>query len=445
MTSILFRYGRRVALIAALASPLYAQGSQAAVNVSRWSPYLGCWATSSAGAIGPMICVVPTDSAEVVEMVTVIGDSIAARNRVDASGARTIRTRDGCTGWDQATWSADDRRVFTKSEFTCAGSGTQTSTGIFAMSHEDAFARIDAVTTKSGATRVRLVNFILVEDTALAPAEIRSRLPKADALPQRALRIDAAAELSTADIADASKIVDGVVAEAWIGDRGQRFTIKAADLRALKQSGVPTRVIDMVVAVSNPQTFMLASGKPSTRPADVLAQRPDLMSTNEALALLNARRTRAMLYGGWFDDVYSWNAYGSPYGLSYSSLYGNFYNYGFNPYGNGYNNGYNNGWFGGNGYGQGPFVIIPRDPEANRPSNTGRAVNGLGYTQDPGAGSSGTAVPRPSVGSDGYSQGGGGPASVGSSGSGSSGSGSSGSAGSGASSGSGGRTAKERP
>ena len=97
------------------AAQLHAQPVSSARIDPRWRAYLGCWATTSAQLPGPTVCLLPTGDPNTVEMVTVIGDSIGTTVQITATGDRVSRKKDGCTGWDLARWSSDDRRLYTES------------------------------------------------------------------------------------------------------------------------------------------------------------------------------------------------------------------------------------------------------------------------------------------------------------------------------------------
>ena len=363
----------------------------------HWRAYLGCWASSASNITGPMVCVVPTSSPQTVEFVTVVGDSIVSTVPLTASGARIERTRDGCTGWESARWSIDERRLYTHAEFTCAGGVTQRANGLLAMRYADAFARIDGLRTR-GAVRTRVVKFQLTMDSTLYPAAIAARIPSASSMPAFGARMEAAAEVSTADIVDASKELDSPIIEAWIADRGQRFGAGANELRAMKSAGVPEGVIDMVVAVSNPRYFTLAqNGAPMARPIDPFAQRRNGTGASLTRAEIERLRMERQLAGygsaygsllDWNDLYFPWSGYGA-YGRYGNSLYGGYSQY-WGPFGPIYGSG--GGWVTGGS----PITIIPTTPSQSE--QPGRVINGSGYSQ--GGSSSGRgAEPRsPSVG-----------------------------------------------
>jgi hypothetical protein len=375
----------------------------------HWRAYIGCWASSTAGRPGPMVCVVPTSAASTVDFVTVVRDSIVSTIPLSVTGGRIGRTRDGCTGWESARWSLDERRLYTTSEFTCADGVKQSASGLISMRQTDAFSRIDGIRTR-GSVRTRVVQFQLTTDSTLYPAAIASRMPSASSMQSFAAQMEASAEVSTADVVDASKALDSPVVEAWIADLGQKFAVSAKDLRAMKASGVSDGVIDMVVAVSNPDYFTLAqNGAPVARPNDPFQQRRGGYADNSARAELERLRRAQQLgiYGNGYGSLYDWTDMYFPLagygGFGYSSygrgaLYGGYAQY-WGPFGPYYGSG--GGWITGGK----PYVIVPGTP----PEPPGRVINGSGYSQG-GASTSRGAEPRsPNVESSrGSSSGGGG-------------------------------------
>jgi hypothetical protein len=427
----------------------------------RWRPFLGCWSTSAGTLSGPMVCVAPTSDSTTVEMLTVVRDSITMRVPITVSGARVGRSRDGCAGWESASWSADERRIYTASEFTCPRGLTQQSSGMLAFGEvteegQATFSRIERVRiTKE--SRVRMLTYVSQLDTAIVPAEILRRLPDQQGMRTVSARMHASAPIGLTAVAEASKAVDPSVVEVWLGERGQGFALNANALRTLKSQGVPDRVIDVMVAVSNPKVFTLAAGgQPGVRPADPFGDGRQL-TAEQTLALI--RQQQAMRNGqmmGGFGmapwgllDPYFFGMYDPQfgYGGAFANRWGYyspfFWNNGFNGF-NGFNGLYGNGFVGnGNGWlpGNTPIIVTPVSPTQRDPA---RVVNGRGYSEGASSsnGSSGQNLPSyngsnggGSASSGGYSGGG---SSSGSSTSGSSSSGSS-------STGGGERTAKPRP
>lgn len=421
--------------VTALASTqLHAQRDSSTRIDPRWQAYLGCWSTTSAGMPGPDVCLLPTRDPNTVEMVTVIGDSIGTPVPITATGDRLSRKKDGCTGWDLARWSSDDRRLYTESEYTCDGGAPQRTSALFA--HQgDSFSQIEGIKTRS-TTAVRALRFRAISDSTGMPEAIWRRLPSRNSGARWAARVEAGAEVTAADVVESSKEVGAPVTEAWIAERGQTFALNATSLRALRDAGVATTVIDMMVAVSNPELFQVASGgEPGARQA-------------------NSQRRGQNGYGAfgrggyvpsttWYEGMY-FPYFGYGYGYGYDG-----YGYGARGgfYGNGLFNSYGSCWSawncGGFGWqGGGTYVIVPQPALPAR--EPGRAVNGRGYSQGGSSGGGRTAQPSPSVQSGGG--GGGGSGSSGGGNAGSGGGSTGGSTSSGTSTGGGEqRTAKPRP
>jgi hypothetical protein len=140
------------------------------------------------------------------------------------------------------------------------------------------------------------------------------------------------------------------VTEAWLLERRQAFALDAHELVRLADAGVPARVTDAMVAVSNPGVFNVAHRDAEAEANDVVGQRIRV----------------------YMDPA-------SPWDWGYAGRYG--YGYGYNPYGYGY--GYSPyGYSGGYGY-YGQPVIIVGNPQA--PAAHGQMVKGHGYRSDPNA------------------------------------------------------------
>ena len=420
------------ALLAAGVSVAGAQstGAQAASADPRWRAWLGCWSplgpegVVSAGTA--LTCVVPASSGTGVERLTIAEGRVASRDLITASGERQPRRADGCDGWEQAQWAADGRRLHLSSSATCASGVSRSSTGILAFAPDGDWLEVRSASVGTGAG-VRVTRWRQASPSASIPAEVTTALGSARG--DEEIRLALGAPVSTDEVADAVRLSDAAVVEAWLAARGQGFNLDARRLTALADRGVPARVIDVMVALSYPKVFAL-------NPATGDQERRALASSQQGRDVAQRNGPVAWLYDSPFGyGALGWNPYRSgAYGYN-NGLYNN----GF--YGNGL---YGNGFYGG-GYfpGSTPVVIVVRDP-ANTVERA-RAVNGRGYTR--GGRSSGTdspgATPRASARADGYSSGR--SSGSGSTSSGSTSSGSTSSGGGSSEGGSSGRTAKPRP
>ena len=378
---------RRIAVAAALvaaASALTLPATSFAQNVrpdARWQGWLGCWQPVSASSAdsytawmqqrardagAPVLCIVPSATPTSVELVTVAGGKVTARETVDAGTAPRSSERDGCEGSEGATWSQNARRLYLESRYSCAGGVQRASSGMLGMASNGELVDVEEIAS-GGGKAVHVTRYASV----MAPAGITidsTLVPRADALPVTAARAAMGAALTGEDIVDAVHHADSLVVEAWLIERGDRFSVDAKRLAALADAGVPGRITDLMVALSNPGVSALA------RPQRVAVVPPAGGST-----------------------IYTTLPPADPLGYGYMPGYGSlgYGTLGYSPYlyGNGYGSGYGYGGYGYGGYlYQPPVVIVRNSGGTARPH--GRVVNGQGYTRDPSASSGSSSSGR---------------------------------------------------
>ena len=399
----------------------------------RFQPWMGCW-TPSAQSAGTgmgqtpkppsMACVVPSSTiAGSVDLVVFDSANVATRAAIPFPGTRVPKSVDGCTGTETATWMPDDRRLLMQAELACGRGSTRRETGLMTMSSAGEWMQVQHLDVGgNSATSVMTLRYVV--DSLGEWARLG-----ASAVPSTpSLRLAVGAALLNSDVLAVAKRAPAALTEAWITETRQQFFVTGKELVRLADGGMPSRVIDLMIAISNPETFAVR-----TPSAD--RNRPitdDVISGGIASSRMRGgcRRMDDFCYGP--GGMGAWGL-GWQYGLSPFDAYSLRYGYGglYSPYG------FGNGYYPGNT----PVIIVNRgDTDPAAPSNPGRAVRGGGYTR---ANSGGSSSPAPSV------FGGSGSSGSGSSGSGASG-GASGSSGgsSGTSSGSGGgdagRTATPR-
>lgn len=500
---------------------------------ARWRPWLGCWTPGDTAVISingrtsprTFVCVTPTTDGAGVDITSIVSGRGVSRERVVASGARVVRTLDGCPGWESARFSADGQRVLLRSEYTCNGTLPRRESGVFAITPEGEWLDLQGVDVMGSAgvrgmrfrdagievaalSDTRLIDRALRDSAGTAvlrfregceivetttwstdrrratlraesrcptspfqnaaqgpvtrtvaeytrdstgswmqtggtPGDTVLRLPlqnmtgdsaylafeRPTGFATRTARVMAASPLSTDDVVEMAKHVDVTVAEAWLTETRQGFDLDARALLRLADSGLPPRMIDLMVALSNPRTFaVLPNGSSVERIRTTTAMRGNMRDMNTV---------NSIAFGGWgmssaaMFDQFACARYGyrsRSFGYNNCAMYGM-----YSPYG--YGNGYGPNWYWGNQ----PVVILPRPGTGTGAGGVaetrGRVVPGRGYTRERDAGSS-----------SGFAAPGAGPAARSSGSSGSSGGSSSGAGSSGGSSGgsSTGRTAKAR-
>jgi hypothetical protein len=351
------------ALLGIIALPVRAQNT--AVD-SRWLAFLGCWEPlESAKSI---VCVVPAGTSA-VDLLTIEKGEVVSREHIAATGERTPTTSGDCTGSQIAEWSNVAVRVYLRSTETCAGAITRDGTGIIAMTGEGKgdWVYVQGVTLAGagGQTGVRVQHFHGATGDLLLPPEV-NEAPRQDLSSTMRARAAALAPLAVGDIVEAAHAVDAAVIQAWLVERQQQFVIDAKKLITLADAGVPSSVIDLIVALSYPRAFAINA---------------------------TARRGERIIKGVAIDTTYGMTALGqcrSFYTLDpyYDCRYG----YGYSPYGYGYGP-----------YGYGYFydypVIIVYQPSGGGGGGGGgtgrthgRVINGQGYLGGSDGGT--TAHPR---------------------------------------------------
>ena len=397
---------RRSAVLAAvlLLGPVAAAGAQEtrlASNDARWVPWIGCWQSSSRDAVtmelapnkaAPVICFMPAPGNGTVDFVTINEGTAGAPEHVDANGTRRAVDRQGCTGWEIADFSADAKRIYLHSEHQCTGNRTRTSTGIMSITPGGEWLDVQGVKVDEH-TGVRVAHYGRVPIPTALNADLRAKIEGVKLATNTAV-IAVADSIRIADVIEASKKVDPLVLQTWLTERGQGFDLDAKRLTQLADAKVPRNVIDVMVALTYPQTFAVNLAQADGQVVQA-AGAPQVAMDEGAFA-------GPTIFMNW-----------DPF---YSSSYGYGYGYRYGAYGFGNGNPYGGTWY--SGY---PIVLV-KPAQVNLPQETnGRMVRGRGYTRGSSGGSGGSASPSSRT------------------------SGGSSSAGGSSSSGSTGRTAKPRP
>lgn len=354
-------YTRSAAVMAGLVA-LAAGQAGAQQPTGSWQGWLGCWTAGPAiggfspSALAPLVCITPTADANAVDVVTISDDKVLSTQHIDASGRERPLEATGCIGTQRAQWSADGRRIYLKAVATCDGVPRVTS-GIIAMSPTGEWLDVQGVAAGSD-EGVRVARYRDAGVPSAVPEQIAAAL-RARATASQSARLATGATIGSSAVIEASRAVTPAVVEAWLLERGQVFSLDAQELVRLADAGVPARVTDAMVAVSNPEVFAVA--------------RPDAGAASRSLRGEDDELVGRRIY------VYMDPAY-SPYGWGYAP-YG--YGYGYGRYGYsplGYGGGYGSGYY---GYGYAPPIIVVSPGQAQA---RGTAVKGRGYTQtDPGS------------------------------------------------------------
>jgi len=385
----------RLAAFGAACLLLSAPASAQAPPDSRWAPWTGCWHVQTDAAQGGPpsrprghVCV-SADGPGVTITTTPEGAAPMTQHVTADDVARPI-TDGSCTGSEQSAWSTDGFRLYSRAALTCAAGARRQVSGLSMLAPDGTWIEAQAIEIGDRSS-VRVRRF--------------SKDGGAPATPDRG-------RLTIEQVQEASRRVAAPALEAALVEARATFGLTRSNLVALDDAGVPSSVIDVMVALTYPQAFAI---HPASR-ADRLTAFPFEADPLDPGGL--GWPGGPASFAGYFDSAY----FLSPFGYSAFGAYPVFFGAG------------GDGAPGGAG---------------SRPVNGGRVINGLGYTrlaprgaEDATAKGAGTGGDRATTGggtvsSRGYTRSDGGASSAGS--------GSAGSpSGGGSASGSGGRTAVDR-
>lgn len=365
-------------------------GAQTPAAVSPgWSAYSGCWEPvvvegQPVPAANSRVCVVPS-GANGADLISFVDDKVTERTHIEADGRHHDVARQGCSGWEAASFSADGRRLYMESEQQCAAGLKRKASALFAMSSNGQWMHTVGVSA-DGTEGLRVARYTPVAVTSSFPSEIFNALD-GRALADRTARVAAQARVTTDAIIESSKMLSSGVVGAWLAELDQTFTLDEKTLIRLADAGVSPVVIDVMVAVSNPKIFEV-----HPTGAGVSVSENELMRADR----LASRDCTSPLLDPW--GYYEYNPCDPYHRFGYygSRRYG--YGYGYNPYdpfrlndqfGYGGLGGYGN--YGYNGYS--PVVIVVRGADNPEPGH-GRMTKD-GYKRDPSATGSTRTADRP--------------------------------------------------
>jgi hypothetical protein len=315
----------------------------------RWLPWLGCWAPSEAIQEVDLLCLRPADQPGAVEAVRVSDGAVQSREVLFADSERHVTDREGCQGWEEGTFSRDQRRVFTRFEHVCEGGREQEGGAIMALSSPTEWLDVRVMGIE-GERTAWVQRYALVDQETAEAAGFGDILTPEQAWAARSARMVAAASMDVDDVIEASAAVPPEAVAALVATRADPLDLNAAEVVRMADAGVPDDVIDVAVAVSFPDRFALA------------AAGPEQVEQERAY-----RGYRTFMSPFGFDPFYM------PWSLRYGYGYGYGFGYGY-PLG---------GWYGG--YGYRPTVVVVDRADRDH----GRVIRGRGYTRSRGSVGSG--------------------------------------------------------
>jgi hypothetical protein len=339
-----------------LAGALPAPASAQDVD-SRWLPWLGCWEAADGGQEAPLLCVRPLAGGQGVELAAWSEGELISSEAIYTDGVPREVDREGCVGVERARFSQDGQRVYMESEYVCEGGSVRAATGLLAMVNPMEWVDIKVVEASG-----HRVPWALRYRMARAPREAEVGMEgvvDSRSFAVRSARVAASAPLAEEQFLEVVGEAGAEALEALLVERGDAYDVDASMLVRLADAGVPGKVIDVVVALSYPDRFVLDAG------------------AVEEMGRERGYGDRPMPYAGTYRRWSMWNPFFyDPFYYGYGGYgYGG---YGYSPYSFGYYGGY---------YRPTTVIVQPRPPAETGPVN--QMIRGRGYTR--GGSSQGTS------------------------------------------------------
>jgi hypothetical protein len=339
------------------ATTTFAQSPIPKSEGERWAPWLGCWqiaeesvedvarllttpgdSTATRRTSGARVCVTLAPDGGAT-MTTLVNDTSVLTETVVADGRSRPLADPKCRGSQQAEWSALGPRIYARTEVACGDQPKRSVSGFSAIVSGPTWIDIQMIESEGRKSmRVRRYRPAPDQKGVASSAQTMGTTPLGGKLSLAEIR-EAATKL-------APETLQAVVLELGAGG----YDLNARRLIELDDAGVPDSVIDLMVAMSFPQKFVVERRLPASGPGSPFpggyGYGPDAW--------------------GW-GPVAGWGYFAHPW--YYSSYYSPF----------GYNNwGYYDPYY----YGQPGIVIInPGGGTTPEPSGAGRVVDGQGYTR----------------------------------------------------------------
>ncbi len=243
----------------------------------RWVPWLGCWELVDDQRRDPLIgeadptqaqdaplrglvCLNPAPGGEGVTVTTAADGETFLEETLIADGEKNPSAKGKCNGWQRTEWSEDGNRLFTSAELTCDENREMKVSGLTMMVPRSTWVDIQIVESDAGrAVLIRRYRPADEEDVADAGGAALNADLAFDAAQNRHRRA-LTAPMSADDIAEAASRVAPEALEAAVLEHEEGFDLNAETLVRLDDAGLRPGLIDLMVALSYPEQFVVNSG-----------------------------------------------------------------------------------------------------------------------------------------------------------------------------------------
>jgi hypothetical protein len=238
--------GFAVGFAAVNAASAQAPAHSSVTTDPRWTPWLGCWQSDTAGLRGTsaspgVTCVTPVAGSASVDAESIVGGQIVSHRHLIADGKPHSIDESGCHGDETANWSATAQRIYLRADYTCAAGLKGSSSSVFAMSPSGEWIEVQNVRADGGSID-RVLRWRETSPPIGLSKSVASELT-GRGLSIATARAAASRPLTTDDVIEAIRSVDAATVRSWILVTGERFDLGDTQLAALDRADVPPSVI----------------------------------------------------------------------------------------------------------------------------------------------------------------------------------------------------------
>lgn len=337
-----------------------------ALDESRWLAWKGCWEMvfesvdylEEEPEDNVLVCLTPSPDGSGVRVTTLADGERPFEETFAADGVRYPVEDHGCRGWRSAEWSRDGHRLFVNSEVSCENNKRKVVSGISMLRMNGMWMDIQVIGSEG--VRELVIRKYRRADPDKAKEAGFEGFPfgKEDV---SAAWMEASRPVTLDSVIEAAQKVNPVAVEAALMEGESEIPVNAEALIKLSDAGVDGEIIDLMVALANPNRFVIG--------------RTGYVSDGSWKPRSGGGGGAGLGGFGFFDDYYGPYSFYDRYAYWYPFYYAPFgyygYSYMYTPYGSSY-------------YVLEPMVVA---------DSHGRVIKGKGYTRvkpAPTSGSGGT-------------------------------------------------------
>jgi hypothetical protein len=224
---------------------------------TRLLPWIGSWHLLTSGASTDqnelvqefLLTISPGDSENSLTMKGYRDGKLSAEEKIIVDGLRHQTADEKCTGWYQYSWSENGKRLLFNSESNCPGDPPRKVSGMSIFDEKGEWLDIQLLHNGEDlVTNTRKYRNV-DSDSVIPGASKVNRIS--------ATRSASVKSLTTEEIIELSGKVESEVLEAALLETGKPFPLNSKKVAELADQKVPSRVIDIMVALSFPDKFNL--------------------------------------------------------------------------------------------------------------------------------------------------------------------------------------------